>query len=141
MVVYCTLTYKNTFPSPLEEIKNEEEMNILLWAAMFHDIAKTEKYDTPDRSHPFLSAALTLQIFHSMGFITSNVDEAVEMIKSSCVKISSKSYWKRYKKEGVLNPAPNEHDHSKLHQIYECLWSLYPKDSFIDQVINHIMFH
>lgn len=63
MVLYCTLTYKNTFPSPLEEIKNEDEMNILLWAALFHDIAKTERFDTPDRSHPFLSAALTLQIF------------------------------------------------------------------------------
>ena len=141
MVLYCTMHYKNSLESPLEEIRSEQELNTLLWASLFHDIDKVTLYDNPDWSHPFLSAALSLWIFKSFGIISAEIDEACDLIKSSCVKISSKSYWKKMKKDEVKNPAPNEHDHSKLDKIFEALWKIYEWDSFVDDVIKHVMFH
>lgn len=128
-------------PEPLEEIKNKDDLNVMLWSALFHDIDKVGRFDSPDWSHPFLSAALTLEIFKSLGMIDSDVEEACTLIRSSCVKIKSKSYWKRMEQEEKHNPAPNEHDHSKLNEIFDLLWKIYPKDSFYDDVIKHIMFH
>ena len=93
--------------SPLEEIKDETEMNILLWAALLHDIAKIHKYDTPDWSHPFLSAALTVKVFRHLGLLHFEVEEVSSFIESAVERIPSKSYWKKASKVKQLNPAPN----------------------------------
>ena len=50
---------------------NDEEKNIMKWAALFHDIKKRSLplIKGRDHVHPFTSAAATLRIFNKLGII------------------------------------------------------------------------
>jgi len=60
MVLYRTLTH-SLFTTQL----NNEERNILKWAALFHDISKRgmPDFEGKDHIHPFESAATVLKMF------------------------------------------------------------------------------
>ena len=65
-VVVCLI--KNAL---FKSFMNDEEKNILKWAALFHDIRKrsTPTIEGKDHVHPFTSAAETLIVFKEMGII------------------------------------------------------------------------
>ncbi|OMJ79942.1 hypothetical protein SteCoe_19927 [Stentor coeruleus] len=69
------------------KIIDEHDKNVILWAALFHDVAKRgpPEMDTKDPFHPFTSASKALRIFSRLGWVTKNdaVEEAAKYINES----------------------------------------------------------
>ena len=64
------VVYRHITNSIYVEQCDDEDQNILKWAALLHDICKRGPplFYGKDHVHPFTSAALTLKIFHHLNF-------------------------------------------------------------------------
>ena len=103
---------------------DEIDQNIVVWAALLHDISKRCRptISGKDHIHPFMSGATTLKIFAKFGFI--NVPEE---ILENLIKLIEKSV------QPITNLYPNWsarddlcheiHSHHLLDNIFEIFWS------------------
>jgi len=69
--------YKTIIDSIYLEQLSSDEKNILLWAALLHDISKRgpPEFTGRDLVHPFMSAKTTLEIFRFMNLFRLETSE------------------------------------------------------------------
>lgn len=130
-----------------ESEMNDEEKNILKWAALLHDISKRGQPEIQgkDHIHPFVSAATTLEILREFGFIRlenelqeEEFQKVIDLIHESKVKIYSDN-------DKVCQ---HIHSHTHLHRIFHSFWSpesplfeAMMRGGFNDLVFRLVLFH
>lgn len=74
---------------PMFKSLDHNDKSIILWACLFHDIAKRGPPEIPgkDPFHPFTSAAKALRIFNRLGWIPvpSEIEPTIELLNSSYI--------------------------------------------------------
>lgn len=144
LIVLCLLV-----KDPLFTELNEEDQNVLKWAALLHDISKLSipVIEGKDHVHPFKSASTLLDFFKRLGLFRLMTE----------TKESQLQQVHRLLKESV-QPLPPEymdlaahgepictlmHSHHNLPEIFYYLWTeqLVPRHSFMDLVFRLILFH
>ena len=108
---------------------NDDERNILQWAALFHDISKRSvpTLEGKDHIHPFISGATTLQILEEKGIIELvteedrlNFEQLIQLIHESVQPIEDVGMCAR---EDCCNEVQSHHN---LKQIFQMMWQ--PKE-------------
>jgi len=132
-VFYFVKNHKDLKSLPLQI------QNVLLWAALFHDISKRNYPTFPnirkDFIHPFTSAATTLNIL--LRYVNSN-SEIIEKTKILSEFIN-KSYYIVY--DNVLDENIEFPINNNIPEILKQLEEIFLKDSDIYLVVKLILLH
>ena len=118
-VIYCLNHYSRRFQK-----LSERQKNILLWAALFHDITKRGPpiFEGKDHVHPFQSAGAFLRILADNFLPHASVEEKRHLAAMAEV---CENAFERFEVEIELDyEVCNQlHDHSVLPRIFEMLQS------------------
>lgn len=125
---------------------NAGDKNVLMWAALLHDISKRSipLLHGKDHVHPFMSGVSALEIFDRLNILPASSADDTNREKMEQVKaLISQSRKPNGEADSPGRAYCNEvHSHEHLPQIFELLWSSgHPKQSFVDLVLRLIMFH
>lgn len=133
-----------------------KHVETLKWATLLHDISKRgePQFKGRDHTHPFAGGLTVLKIFHRLGFLSSDLDGALneESFERVCSLIEASlhdplhasvepDYGKKFKKRERF--CKEVHSHSHLNEIFNLLWegNVLRRGTFSDHVFRLVFFH
>ena len=116
---------------PDYKLLDDYDKNILLWTCLLHDIAKRGApiCNHRDHTHPFRGAGIVLHILKGFGFFDCSKE-----LMDVWDKIFEKAIRKNYLGQ-------EEHDNSKLEEIFKILCKIFPETTMEKEIIILILLH